>query len=210
MVFNRNRPTAGEKLSNSQPLIRDNFNSSDDTFGVDHYAFSDTTANNGRHKDIHIVKRVGDPAAVVGTGIIFSKDYTPNSTGATVDQQLFTESGSGKISQLTGYSTSSVTNGWQWVGGILIQWGQVTFAGNLAHATSTVTFKDRVVGAIPFPNNIFIVNGTLQVASSTETVASNILAIRSFSKTQFVWVFNSSSSTGSTKYPGFYWTAIGN
>ena len=42
------------------------------------------------------------------------------------------------------------------------------------------------------------------------TTASDTIAIRSFSTTQFIWVFNSSSSTGSTIYPGFYWMAIGN
>lgn len=52
MAFTRNRPTANELLKNSQPLIRSNFNDSDDSFGTEHYAFSDTTANNGLHKKV--------------------------------------------------------------------------------------------------------------------------------------------------------------
>jgi hypothetical protein len=50
MAFTRNRPTATEFLSVSQPVLLNNFNSSDDTMGIDHYPFSDITANNGFHK----------------------------------------------------------------------------------------------------------------------------------------------------------------
>lgn len=52
MAFNRNIPPANQLLSDSQSLILDNFNSSDDSFNTDHYGFSNTTANNGFHNKV--------------------------------------------------------------------------------------------------------------------------------------------------------------
>jgi hypothetical protein len=71
MAFTRNRPTAAELLSTSQGLIRDNFNSSDDSFGVDHYKFSDTTANNGFHNKVTTPLISGSAHPATTTNTIF-------------------------------------------------------------------------------------------------------------------------------------------
>ncbi len=47
-----NIPQANDDLSDSQPQILNNFTKADSSFGIDHYAFSDATANNGFHKQI--------------------------------------------------------------------------------------------------------------------------------------------------------------
>lgn len=50
MTFNPNIPLPTDELSDSQGDILNNFSSSNTSFGIDHYAFSDLTANNGKHK----------------------------------------------------------------------------------------------------------------------------------------------------------------
>lgn len=50
MAFNPNIPNPKDKLSASQPVLRSNNQDLDTTFGIDHYPFSDGTANNGTHK----------------------------------------------------------------------------------------------------------------------------------------------------------------
>ena len=52
MTFTLNIPGAGDTLVASQQPIQNNFNSSDTTFGLEHYAFSDTSANNGLHNTV--------------------------------------------------------------------------------------------------------------------------------------------------------------
>jgi hypothetical protein len=52
MVFSPNIPTASQKLSASQPLLLANNQQLDTSFGIDHYKFSDGTANNGFHNKV--------------------------------------------------------------------------------------------------------------------------------------------------------------
>jgi hypothetical protein len=211
MVYKPNIPLPTDNLSVSQNDLLQNFTSANTSFSIDHYSFDDLTTNNGRHKDIHIVKRVGDPVNVAGVEIVYSKDYTPDTTGGTADTQLFAMTGAGGISQLTG--NSSLQEGWCWMGGVLLQWGVVAVSsgsGSSSHRQGTVTFKDRVVGAsIPFPNNCFVVttNLTISVQGATSP-ASNTLSIFSKSATNFTWTFNTSGNI--TDQPQFYWMAIGN
>lgn len=240
MAFTRNRPTAAELLQSSQPLIKDNFNSSDDSFGVDHYQFSDSTANNGRHKAIHqyikdpsgnTLSRSGAgatytnfPANIANINQIITGNYTPDSTVTTTDSQLFTLSGLGTTFQMTGLligapatGSTNLNDGWCWSGGILIQWGYVDTpsSGSFSSgaASGTVTFKDRIAGAIPFPNNIFTVqagsfwsnSGGAPSGAASVNISRSKAGSRT-STTRFDWQFNSNSS----KYEGFTWMAIGN
>ncbi len=52
MPYLRNEPIATDDLDVSQPKLANNTNLSDDSFGVDHYKFSDLTANNGFHNRV--------------------------------------------------------------------------------------------------------------------------------------------------------------
>lgn len=62
MAFTRNMPTSGQFQSVSQPIIRDNFNTSDDVMNTDHYGFSDTN-HPGNHKVITSIDQEGHPTA---------------------------------------------------------------------------------------------------------------------------------------------------
>jgi hypothetical protein len=210
MPFNPNIPQPNDLLSNSQQDLLNNNQALNTSFGIDHYTFDDLTINNGRHKDIHLVKRVGNPVATTDTVTIFSKDYTPDTTGAVTDTQLFLETANGIISQLTGKLSglTSPSDGWNWVGGILLQWGIVSQAFSSGSTTGTVTFKDRVAGAIPFPNNCFIVTGSPLVSFASLPSSQGSVNIRqsTISKTKFDWQFY----TNSNQYIGFLWFAVGN
>lgn len=52
MSFNPLIPQPNDELSDSQGQILNNFNSSNTSFGIDHYAFADLTSNNGKHKSV--------------------------------------------------------------------------------------------------------------------------------------------------------------
>lgn len=52
MTYTRNIPQANQLVSVSQQFIQDNFNGADDSFGIDHYQFSNTTPNNGFHDKV--------------------------------------------------------------------------------------------------------------------------------------------------------------
>lgn len=219
-TFYPNIPNAPNDPEDDQPLMLQNNVATNGIIAVDHVGFN--AGNGGYHTIIHqgpntrTRSGVGAvtanfPAAIPGIGQVFTALYTPDTTVTSTDTELFSLTGLNDLSQITGFVTKGADgqDGYQWIGGALIQWGTVAFAGASAHEIGTVIFKDRLNKLIPFPNNIYMVNATLQVAASSETVSSNTIAIRDFTNLQFRWVFNSSSSTGSTRYPGFYWIAIG-
>lgn len=209
MTYNPGIPTPTQNLSVSQGLLKDNFTAADNSFGTNHFPFSDLTANNGLHRDINQFKRVGNAPNLTDTYTLFTKDYTPDTTGGTADTQLFGVTGAGGVSQFSG--NLATADGWAWVGGVLLQWGFVTDP-NITNGTAngTVTFKDRVTGAIPFPNNCFVVIGTNTysvLATGTRTASLSISkAAGGVTKDKFDWSFNGSSGAAT----GFFWYAIGN
>lgn len=52
MTYNPNKPAANDDLSDSQGDIKSNFTVSNNVFLVDHYPFSNTTANKGKHNQV--------------------------------------------------------------------------------------------------------------------------------------------------------------
>lgn len=61
MVLIRNKPLATDILSDSQVDLFNNNNAIDDSFGSDHYAASDLTADNGKHRVITTPVQVVHP-----------------------------------------------------------------------------------------------------------------------------------------------------
>lgn len=214
-------PDTPNNPSNDQPGMKTNTNSISTIIQQDHHGFKDNLG--GYHTIIHQDAQVTDPANIAGPpqiNQVYVKSYTPDTTGGVADTQLYAETALGEISQLTGFSLGDLEDGWQWIGGVLLQWGrsgsgQVTSGSYAAgNAAGTVTFKDRVTGAIPFPNNCFIVlttahytftppGGPGAVPNGAGVVAINRQTI---SNTAFDFRFNSNSSS----YTGFYWLAVGN
>jgi hypothetical protein len=127
---------------------------------------------------------------------------------------LFAKTGGGGVSQLTG--NSSQTDGWQWIGGVLIQWGKVTTAssGSFSSGTAsgTVTFKNRgpVSQGIPFPSTCYTITTTPLFRTNTPSGAASVGVETTgggfdLTNTGFNWLFSSNSGD----YRGFFWMAIG-
>jgi len=218
-TYDPNIPAANNAPRNDQPVMQTNAASIQGIISVDHENFGIPT--NGYHTLIHQrtgagtqnVTRSGPgavyanlPASIAGVNQIFAGLYTPDFTGTSSDTQLFNLTGNGGISQLTGDQTTQ--DGWAWLGGILIQWGVISMAFPSGSTTGTVIFKDRVFGAIPFPNNCFVVicDPLVSFASLPGSQASINIRQSTLSKTQFNYQFY----TNSAQYIGFFWAAIGN
>jgi len=76
MVFIANKPNATDKLKDSQPVIKGNFQQLDASFLVDHYTFSNGTTNNGKHNQVTTPEIVG--AAHPTTAAAEPKFYAMN------------------------------------------------------------------------------------------------------------------------------------
>lgn len=73
MTYILDEPVASDRLSVSQPKLKGNTNQSNNSFGINHYAFSDGTANNGKHKVIQTPDQVTDPATSANEPVIYAK-----------------------------------------------------------------------------------------------------------------------------------------
>lgn len=223
-TYDTSLPGANDAPRNDQPGMQINTSSISGLISEDHIGFN--VPNGGFHKIVHQptgpstqnLTRSGvgaiyanTPANIVGVNQVIAGLYTPDATVTSTDTQLFNITGQGLISQLTAsLTTDTITSdGWQWVGAVLLQWG---FVSSTSSGTSKIViFKDRITGAIPFPNNCFFVGATL--LSSNAVTPLNIfnsgitIVSPSVTKDGFTCVF---SSTAGGTGKGFYWFAIGN
>ena len=161
-------PTSQQSLGITQQPIQNNFSVINTAFGKDHSPFNST--NQGYHTVIHQIPQ-GNPAAIMGINQIYSKITSGTKPGAN-DTQLFTITGGGGISQLTG---SAGTNpGGVYVGGLLMQWGTqaVSNSGTLTTINMLYTFTGNALSVIitpyqstnvgdPSENNVYIVPGSI-------------------------------------------------
>lgn len=205
--YNQNIPGSQNNPSDDQPLMRTNTNSTRTWVTIDHFGFKDNQG--GYHKIIHQPPQVAFPAPIANIGQLFVKNYTPDTDPVSApDTQLFFQTGkAGGLSQLTG--NNALSEGYQWIGGVLVQWGGVVVSLNSPIVTGFVDFQDRSPGnTIPFPNNLFMMNATLFVSGVAPTTAGDVLIDTANSdKTKFTWYFRGSATSN---YTGFWWMAIGN
>lgn len=193
-------PEGPDNPSNDQPDMKINNDNIAKFVAIDHIPFG--VANSGYHTVIHQKPYLnntwnpaapgGTPPAIAGVEQVFSMNYTPNYPAAPTDTQLFSKTGGGGISQLTGQFGSA--QGWCWTSGILLMWGQITPAGT----SGTVNFYDGALrpAGIPFPNNIFTIH--LEVAPIPA-----LTSITAISTTAFSWKTSIIETI-------IYWFAVGN
>ncbi len=223
-TYTRDVPFPSHNPSNDQPDMENNTNHTDDIIAVDHNSFN--VLNGGFHTIIHQDPhgRVWDPVTqaftppvpvVAGINQVITATWTPDTPFPIAATQLFNLTGSGGVSQLTG--SFATTEGYQWIGGVLVQWGIVTVAGSGSFASGTaggtVTFKNRVPpgpSTIPFPLACFVVLTTPISNAIVQSFKPASISVRGLSNTQFSWDFNSSSTGGGLLFTGFNWIAIGN
>lgn len=135
-VYLPNIPLASDLLSKSQGNIRDNFTSANTTFGINHLAFDNATANIGKHKFVQM------PAGSLPAGLISGEGtlYTKSSTGSQLYYSPDNTSNEYQITRTIAstFATFSQIPGWTFLpGGMLMQWGQVSTPGA---GPSIVTF----------------------------------------------------------------------
>ena len=237
--YTLNVPNPPNRPSQDVANMQINTNSIAGIIAQDHIGFGEN--NGGYHTVIHSIPTntptavyadmlLQAPANIVGVEQVFPLLYKPNTSPASAaDTQLFSRTGAGGISQLTGNNAQA--NGWCWIGGILLQWGVVqanpanvegTFPDGIRTA-NTVTFQSAQ--GIPFPRQIFnvqttpIYNSTTSgtggsTPNGTTTVYINNYTVRVppvaspplFTITSFNW----SVYPDTAQCTGFFWMAIGN
>lgn len=207
-LYNPNVPTGTVPLNVDYQNIRNNFTGLNNNYIIDHVPFDNVDATiTGYHKVVHMVPSVGAPASVAGIGELYCRTIND---GINNDEELFYQTGSGRIIQLTRnfVPVTTANNGRTFIaGGVIIQWGFVngTHGGNSVFNggdSGTVTFAQAFSSAC-FGVQINPVYGTAPgVPSGTATVSYDL---NTLSTTKFDWTFISSSAA----YKRFFWMAIG-
>lgn len=193
--YNLGIPASGNDPSFDQPLMKINNDNIATYLSVDHVPFD--VNNSGYHTVIHEVPNgvagTTDPATIAGINQVYAKNVTiTNSAGTVTDTQLFTITGLGGISQLTGYHAAA--NGFQFLGGLILQYGFVAAPGV---GIGTVLFNQAP--NFDFPTACY------GVWFTSTPAGGNLLALANNpSNIQFNWATNDGYGA-----PAFYWIAIG-
>lgn len=194
MVYKPLIPLPTDNLSVSQGDIKENFTVANTSFGINHYPFDDATANNGKHKKVSMPQTT-IPTSVLGELILYNKGVSPGGSSAlfmvrdgvpATDTQLTCPEITAPLSTAQGYTFLP--------GGIILQWGVVTFPPFLNAAQP---FN------VAFPNACW----NMQVSMTGVSGSPNNIGIASTTLSTFNWKFTGS---GTSSFTGFYWQAIGN
>jgi hypothetical protein len=191
MPFNPNIPQATDRLAKSQQDLLQNNQQLNTSFGINHYAFSDLTANNGMHKQCQLVE-LSNPAPVSGTDSV----YCAVAGSPSLGELFYVRGGGGTPIQMT--SGNILNNGATEIGytflpgGLLLQWGKI------APASTTVNFPTAFSAA---PYNI-----QLSAVASQGSGARIILSLFSKTSTNFVYQI---TQAGTVTTALVLWMAIG-
>ncbi len=223
-LYTQGYPPDGSSLGETKPVIRDNLDGTFLTLGVDHINNNGQPGSNpaGYHNIIHQVTKfnvsttpgvnlvfAGIPGSLRVNGIL--TPAIPNNG----DTQLYALTGAAiglsGLSQLTG--NSALANGYQWIGGMLVQWGTKNGTrGSDNHFNGgdpiTVSFNDPPTN-FTFPNACFGV-WTQPCALSTNQPASTSTANVSINSDQVLTTgFTGKWISSGSSYTSFFWIAIG-
>lgn len=208
MTFNYNYrkgiPNRPNKPSVDQPQMTINNDSNFDIWKVDHTGFGNGTNIDGYHTVIHQTTQVADPADSSGLNRVYSKV----ANGRT---QLFVKSGNNVVSQLTGHQ--SATDGYQWIGGVLVQWGRVSLgASGLQNLNAAQTITLPVAYTVGLWDVQFQLSA--DAANSGLTNVNSVYFLPTVSSlTQIKWVskvYTSNAVASTSPSVNFiYWVAIG-
>jgi len=203
-TYTQGYPPDGSSLGQTKSTIRNNLDGTFETLAIDHIDNNGSPGSQpaGYHKVIHQVPQ-SSVTTVSGYNQVFSgvpgtlivDAVTTPAIPSNGDQQLYSLSGSGVLSQLTGLINTQTVNGgvgYTWSGGVLTQWGFKTSPGS----SGTVIFP------VAFPNNCFNVQITANRGSTTS--AQGIYLKNPPTTTGFSYQDSGSGAIA------IYWLAIGN
>lgn len=210
-------PLAAQNLSDSQPLIRGNFSSADTTFGLNHYSFTNLTAQIGKHKFVSLPVLANyaaiSPAPVAGDATVYSKTAGAASqifavTDAATDEYQMTRfipASFALFATNTNYpqipAKAYESGGWTFLpGGLIMQYGSV-LPGQSTSQTGTTKFP------ISFTSAPFVVMPTAVSRAAGVGTQTRVISIKdtTVTNTQFQWTWDN----GTSNYVGFNWIAIG-
>lgn len=207
-TFTEGYPPDGSSLGQTKSTIRDNLDGTFQTLAIDHVDNNGQPGSNpaGYHTVIHEVTQTS-VNRIAGVNQIFSgvpgvlvvDSVTTAAIPNNGDTQLYSLSGQGGLSQLTG--NSAATKGFQWIGEVLIQWGSVISTAS----NNTENFE------VTFPKQVFSITfGMIVTPTSTTQHAGQVYLKGAFpTSTGPVSSFNWRQSDLSADAVGFYYTAIG-
>lgn len=206
-------PPDGSSLGQTKSTIRNNLDGTFQTISVDHVNNNGSPGSQppGYHTVIHQVSQTAVNtisgynqvfAGVPGT-LVVNGTTTPAVPNDGLSQLYSLNSGGG-LHQLTGAQLGA-TNGFAWMGGVLLQWGRRNLTGAQGER-GTILFN---TANINFPNNVFSMQISLICKAGGTSSSDNTISIvnNSISKTSFQYQYNGS---GGSNYPGLFWLAIGN
>lgn len=209
--YNVDIPNAPNDPSVDQPKMKVNTNSISNLIAQDHFGFKNNFG--GYHKTIHQIASSA-PNTIQNVGQIYNKSVTVSGITTT---QLFYKSGpasmiSGAESQLTGHKAA--LNGYQWVGGVLLQWGVITLGSGLQNLTTAQTENLN----ISYLSGIWDIQFSLSTNNPGSALSNvnNVYWIPPVSpaaSSSFQWVSKCHDSNGapatSTNVTAINWFAIG-
>jgi hypothetical protein len=181
MTYLPNIPQPTDFLSVSQGNLLTNFQSLDSTFDVDHTAFSNTSANLGKHAQVTLFEVQADPTLTFPETMVYSKNVgtTPN----RVTNLYFAtkpETGMEQVLQLTGSiitssgtvnPTSGAYNVFQTPWGFRIFMGTT---GDLPLGANALTLSADTFGSTIYnAQATSLIGGSASYASITAGTSSN-------------------------------------
>ncbi len=205
-TFTLGYPPDGSSLGQTKVTIRNNLDGTFLTLAVDHINNNGQPGSQpaGYHTIIHQVSQT-DVSTVSGYNQVFSgvpgtlvvNGTTTPAIPPDGHTQLFSLNGSGGLHQLTGAQPTS--NGYAWMGGILVQWG--TISATNGNPTVNLASSPNVV----FPNNIFNVQVTRLHSSSSPGSSYSYWVNTSGLGPSGFQIINNDGHTWA-----YHWLAIGN
>lgn len=181
-TYTPNVPLSNQRISQTQPLIQDNFLSIDAAIQNDHVAITDATASKRMlHKKVSFPDVQGaDPAVVGDDGVLYTKDIG----GGLGD--LFFKNAS-LVTQLTGLAKNFANPGYANLsGGLQLRWGTqgAVGSGGFSDVNFNAAFTNNCLAVVAScsggtaPIGVALVNASkFQAKSGSGTVAIQYIAI---------------------------------
>lgn len=181
-TYTPNVPQSAQRISQTQPLIQDNFLALDSAIQNDHVAVTDATASKRMlHKQVTFPDPLGaDPAVAGNDGIVYTKDLG----GGLGD--LFFKNAS-VVTQLSGLAKNFANPGYANLsGGLQLRWGTqgAVGSGGFTDVNFNAAFSNNCLAVVATCSGgtvavgVALVNASkFQAKSSSGTVAIQYIAV---------------------------------
>jgi hypothetical protein len=143
-TYTPNVPLSNQRISQTQPLIQDNFLALDDAIDNDHVAITDATPSKRMlHKQVTFPDVLGaDPAVAGDDGILYTKD---NGGGLA---SLFFKNAS-VVTQLAGLAKNFANPGYANLpGGLQLRWGTASVGGSFTDVNFNAAFSNNCLAVV--------------------------------------------------------------